>query len=73
MNHVIREYRPADEISWLRCRVLSFLSTPYFDDVLTTKPQVRAPGFSPVVATELGAIAGIVDVGVDDELATIDT
>ncbi|MFG3369638.1 GNAT family N-acetyltransferase [Streptomyces sp. NPDC048156] len=73
MNQVIREYRPADEISWLRCRVLSFLNTPYFDDVLTTKPEVRAPGFSLVVATELGAIAGIVDVGVDDELATIDT
>ncbi|MFJ5197936.1 GNAT family N-acetyltransferase [Streptomyces sp. NPDC088394] len=73
MNHAIREYRPADQVSWLRCRVLSFLNTPYFDDVLTSKPEVPAPGFALVVAAELGDIKGIIDITVDDELATIDT
>ncbi|MGF1429041.1 GNAT family N-acetyltransferase [Kitasatospora sp. LaBMicrA B282] len=73
MNHVIREYTPADEGSWLRCRVLSFLSTAYFDDVLRTKPVVPAPGFALVAAGELGAIIGIMDVTVDGDLATVDT
>lgn len=29
----IRDYRDPDEASWLRCRVLGFLDTSYFDDV----------------------------------------
>jgi hypothetical protein len=33
MHYAIREYVPADEASWLRCRVLSFLGTAYYDDV----------------------------------------
>lgn len=73
MTHVIREYRPADQVSWLRCRVLSFLDTPYFDDVLTSKPEVPAPGFALVVASERGAVQGIIDVTVGEDLATIDT
>jgi ribosomal protein S18 acetylase RimI-like enzyme len=73
LNHVIREYRPADETSWLRCRVLSFLNTPYFDDVLKSKPETPAPGFGLVAAEEHGTVIGIVDVTVEDELATIDT
>ncbi|MFF0087217.1 GNAT family N-acetyltransferase [Streptomyces canus] len=73
MNHVIREYRPADETSWLRCRVLSFLSTAYFDDVLKTKPETPAPGFGLVAAEERGTVTGIIDVTVEGELATIDT
>ncbi|WP_405680534.1 GNAT family N-acetyltransferase [Streptomyces sp. NBC_01238] len=73
MNHVIREYRPADEVSWLRCRVLSFLDTPYFDDVLTAKPETPAPGFALVATAEQETVTGIIDVSVDDELATIDT
>lgn len=32
-----REYRHDDERGWLRCRVLSFLDTAYFDSVLQTK------------------------------------
>lgn len=30
----VRDYQPADEQGWLRCRVLSFLGTAYFDDVM---------------------------------------
>lgn len=73
LNHVIREYRPADEVSWLRCRVLSFLDTPYFDDVLTAKPETPAPGFALVATAEQETVTGVIDVSVDDELATIDT
>ncbi|WP_326594416.1 GNAT family N-acetyltransferase [Streptomyces brevispora] len=73
MSYVIREYTPADETAWLRCRVLSFLSTAYFDDVLRAKPMVSVPGFELVAAEEFGAVIGIMDVTVEGELATIDT
>ncbi|MHB8450133.1 MAG: hypothetical protein ACYDAQ_06760 [Mycobacteriales bacterium] len=47
----IRDYSPADEQSWLRCRVLSCLGTAYSDDVWTSKPPVPPSGLA-VVTTE---------------------
>jgi hypothetical protein len=35
---LIRRYRPADERCWLRCRLLSFAGTCYYDDVFVTRP-----------------------------------
>lgn len=71
MPVVIRDYEPADEQGWLRCRVLSFLGTPYFDDVMTAK-QSPAAG-AELVAVQDGTIAGVLDLSVDGALATIDT
>lgn len=67
----IRDYEPADEQGWLRCRVLSFLGTAYFDDVMTAKksPAVGAE----LVAVEYGAVVGLLDLSVDGTLATIDS
>lgn len=73
LSYVIREYTPADETAWLRCRVLAFLSTAYFDDVLRAKPMVPVPGFQLVAAEEFGAVIGIMDVTVEGGLATVDT
>ncbi len=73
MSHAIREYTPADETSWLRCRVLSFLGTAYFDNVLRAKPDIVAPGFALVATEESGLVSGVMDVTVENELATIDT
>ncbi len=73
MNHRIREYTAADQPAWLRCRVLSFLDTAYFDDVRQTKPRIDAPGFELVAVDEGAGVVGIMDVGVEDTLATIDT
>ena len=28
----VRDYRPSDETGWLRCRVLAFLDTCYYDE-----------------------------------------
>lgn len=67
----IRDYRPADEQAWLRCRVLSFLSTAYFDDVMTAK-QSPAVG-AELVAVKDGVVVGILDFSMDGMLATIDT
>jgi ribosomal protein S18 acetylase RimI-like enzyme len=67
----IRDYEPADEQGWLRCRVLSFLATSYFDDVMTAKqsPEQGAE----LVAVQAGTIVGVLDLSVDGDLATIDT
>ncbi len=68
----IRDYSPLDEQDWLRCRVLGFLPTAYFDDVLTKKPTYGGPAVE-IVAASAGAVVGIIDVAVADELATIET
>jgi ribosomal protein S18 acetylase RimI-like enzyme len=67
----IRDYERADERSWLQCRVLSFLGTAYFDDVVTAK---RSPARgAELVAVNSSAVVGVLDLSVDGTLATIDT
>ena len=73
MNYDIREYKPADESSWLRCRVLSFLDTSYYDDVARAKPEIPAPGMELVAVDQRETVLGIMDISIDGELATIDT
>jgi ribosomal protein S18 acetylase RimI-like enzyme len=68
---VVRHYEPADERSWLRCRVLSFLTSDYYDDVVTAKPAY--PGGLELVAVEAGDIVGIYDVSVDGAHAVLET
>jgi ribosomal protein S18 acetylase RimI-like enzyme len=53
----IRDFEPADEPSWLRCRVLGFLDTAYFDDVWTSKPSFDGPDL--VAVTPSGMVVGI--------------
>jgi ribosomal protein S18 acetylase RimI-like enzyme len=73
LTYATREYTPADEPSWLRCRVLSFLCTAYYDDVARTKPRIPAPGFELVSVDQRDMVVGIMDIAIDGELATIDT
>ena len=73
----VRDYRPGDEQAWLRCRVLAFLGTAYFDDVCTSKP-VLARGAALVAVAGRGgadapAVVGVLDLSVDGGLATIST
>lgn len=71
MPVAIRDYEPADEQAWLRCRVLSFLGTAYFDDVMAGKnsPLLGAD----LVAEDSGAIVGVLDLSAEGQIATIDT
>lgn len=69
---MIRPYAPRDEPGWLRCRVLSFLHTAYFDDVKTEKTTFEQPAVE-LVAVINECVVGIIDVEVDGEAATIDT
>lgn len=57
----IRPYRPTDEAQWLRCRVLAFLDTAYFDNVLSEKEQYSNPAIE-LVATLDQQVVGIIDV-----------
>jgi len=68
----IRAYEPSHEELWLRCRVLSFLHTCYYDDVLVTKPRYDHPSVE-LVAVADGLVVGVLDVAVRGELATIET
>ncbi|MEU8325525.1 GNAT family N-acetyltransferase [Nonomuraea sp. NPDC048881] len=72
MYHAICDYNPEHESAWLRCRVLSFLTTAYFDDVATSKPAIPGPGFE-LIAEDSGTLAGILDVAFDGEMATVET
>jgi GNAT superfamily N-acetyltransferase len=67
----IRDYEPSDEQAWVRCRVLSFLGTAYFDDVMPAKktPVLGAE----LVAEDSGAIVGVLDLSAEGQVATIDT
>ncbi len=67
----MRTYQPADERSWLRCRVLGFLDTAYYDDVWTSKPATTGPDL--VAVTGDGTVAGILVATVRGKAATIDT
>ncbi|WP_322902791.1 GNAT family N-acetyltransferase [Paenibacillus sp. SGZ-1009] len=58
---VIREYRPEDEQGWVRCRVLSFLNTAYFDHVLQEKEKYIHPAIE-LVAIEDGKVVGLIDI-----------
>lgn len=68
----IRPYEPGDLEGWLRCRVLSFMHSSYYDDVLVDKPRYDLPAVE-LVAEREGLIAGVLDITIDGREATIDT
>ncbi|WYP27546.1 GNAT family N-acetyltransferase [Alkalihalobacillus sp. FSL W8-0930] len=61
MNIEIRLYQPSDEESWLRCRVLAFLDTAYFDNVLKEKEIYENPSIE-LVAVRDNQVVGLIDV-----------
>jgi ribosomal protein S18 acetylase RimI-like enzyme len=56
-GYSIRPYAPEDETGWLRCRVLSFLDSAYFDDVAREKTRYTNPAIELVAECSTG-IAG---------------
>ena len=40
---IIRKYEDQDNLGWVRCRVLSFLDSAYFDNVLQEKEHYSNP------------------------------
>src|SRR6188472_575241 len=66
----VRPYEPADEVGWLRCRVLAFLGSAFFDDVRTAKEHYESPAIE-LVAEGDGEIVGLLDLELDAEHPTI--
>ena len=62
----IREYKAEDENQWIRCRVLAFLDTAYFDSVYNYKEKYENPSIE-IVAEVHGIITGILDIELDSE------
>ncbi|MGI8415174.1 MAG: hypothetical protein ACR2P2_02990 [Nakamurella sp.] len=66
----IRRYRPGDHDGWVRCRVLSFLDTQYYDDVRPSRAALNDPSIA-LVATDSreGAetVVGILDIQIEAE------
>lgn len=60
----IRNYKPADEKGWVRCRVLSFLDTAYYDDVHREKETFENPSIE-LVAIEDEQVVGLIDIEYD--------
>jgi ribosomal protein S18 acetylase RimI-like enzyme len=61
MGFSVRTYRATDEEGWVRCRVLSFLGSAFFDDVRREKELYERPSIE-LVADEQGEIVGLIDV-----------
>lgn len=71
---IIRTYQPGDADSWLRCRVLSFLNTQYYDDVKTVRTRLSDGAIAFVATTNTSPeVIGLLDIEIDDVAATIDT
>ncbi|MDQ3193697.1 MAG: GNAT family N-acetyltransferase [Bacteroidota bacterium] len=62
----IRDYKPVDENQWIRCRVLAFLDTAYFDSVYNHKEKYDNPSIE-LVAEESGILTGLIDLELDSE------
>lgn len=56
----IRDYREEDQASWLRCRVLSFMDSSYFDDVQRDREKYDNPVIQ-IVAVDHNGVVGFLD------------
>ena len=58
---IIRKYCDEDEERWVRCRVLAFLDSPYYDDVHREKEHYSSKAIE-LVAEIHGQIVGLLDI-----------
>ncbi|WP_291564478.1 MULTISPECIES: GNAT family N-acetyltransferase [unclassified Clostridium] len=63
---IIREYNDADNFQWVRCRVLSFLDSAYFDNVLREKEHYENPSIE-LVAEVDNTIVALIDIEYETE------
>ena len=67
---IIRAYNSSDQESWLKCRLVSFHDSAYYDDVYTKKPIFNNSSLE-LVAELNGEIIGILDLEKDSEDGSI--
>ncbi|MFD1335823.1 GNAT family N-acetyltransferase [Oceanobacillus iheyensis] len=66
----IREYEDSDEVGWIRCRVLAFLDTAYYDNVLPHKEKYENPSIE-LVAEMDNKIVGLIDIEYEKQERTV--
>ena len=67
---IIRSYNSSDEEGWLKCRLVSFHDSAYYDDVYTKKPIFDNPSLE-LVAEIDGTIIGVLDLEKDNKDGSI--
>ena len=67
---IIRSYNSSDEEGWLKCRLVSFHDSAYYDDVYTKKPIFDNPSLE-LVAEIDGKIIGVLDLEKDNKDGSI--
>lgn len=71
MMLTFRPYLDDDADSWLRCRVLSFLYTDYYDDVLPKRPTYVGGEAICLVAHDGDRVVGLINTEIAGTSATI--
>lgn len=69
---ILRKYNEKDEQGWLRCRVLAFLNTAYYDNVLKEKEVYENPSIE-LVAIQDQQVVGLIDIEVETEPKSVCT
>ena len=64
MSFQIIHYKPKFEQGWLRCRVLSFLNTQYYNDVRQVKEEYNNDSIE-LIAVESDKDIGLIDVEIE--------
>ena len=67
---IIRPYNLSDQENWLKCRLISFHDSAYYDDVYTAKPTFKNLSLE-LVAEINGKIVGILDFEKDNKSGSI--
>lgn len=60
----IRQYLKSDEQEWLKCRLLSFYDSSYFDNIVQSKDEYSLEDVN-LVAVEENKIIGFIDIEID--------
>lgn len=56
---IIREYESKDEQGWVRCRVLAFLDSAYYDNVLREKEHYEHPAIELVAVIDQQLVGSV--------------
>ncbi|MBY7143945.1 GNAT family N-acetyltransferase [Virgibacillus sp. NKC19-3] len=67
---LIRKYRDDDCEGWVRCRVLAFLDTSYYDNVLKEKEKYENPAIE-LVAVYDDKVIGLIDIEYEVKEGTV--
>jgi GNAT superfamily N-acetyltransferase len=67
---IIRRYEPRDEQGWVRCRILAFLDSAYFDNVLRDKEHYEHLTIE-LVAEIDQQIVGLIDIEYETEAGSV--